>query len=89
MFVPLTGNGDVSIWLSRTPANQKLTARIYYKGPLKTPLKRGDQVAMLRVTSSTEAMNEVPLYVAEDVAPAGMVRRGLDTLLHLATRWMP
>ena len=89
MFVPLTGNGDVSIWLSRTPANQKLTARIYYKGPLKTPVKRGDQVAMLRVTSSTEAMNEVPLYAAEDVQPAGMVRRGLDTLLHLATRWMP
>jgi hypothetical protein len=31
----------------------------------------------------------VPLYVAEDVGRAGIMRRGLDTLLYLATRWIP
>ena len=89
MFVPLTGNGEVNVWLPRMPANQKLRASIVYKWPLKGPLAKGDQVAMLRVISSTDAMSEVPLYVAEDVARAGTLRRGLDSLLCLATRWLP
>jgi serine-type D-Ala-D-Ala carboxypeptidase (penicillin-binding protein 5/6) len=89
MFVPLTGNGDVMIWLPRVPANQKLRASIVYKWPLKGPLSKGDQVAMLRVTSSSDTTNEVPLYAAEDVAPSGTLRRGLDSLLCLATRWLP
>jgi serine-type D-Ala-D-Ala carboxypeptidase (penicillin-binding protein 5/6) len=89
MFVPLVGNGDVSVVLPRLPANQKLTARIYYKAPLKPPLRKGDAVATLRVTTSTEASSEVPLYVGEDVARAGVMRRGLDSLLYLATRWLP
>ena len=89
MYVPLTGGGDVNVWMPRNPANQKLQAHIVYQWPLKPPLKKGDQVAMLRVTTSSEATNEVPLYVAEDVERAGPLRRGLDSLLCLATRWLP
>ena len=89
MFVPLTGNGDVNIWLARQPTNPRLKAQIIYNGPLKPPLHKGEQVARLRVTTPNESTNEVPLYVAEDVGRAGMMRRGLDTLLYLATRWIP
>ena len=89
MYVPLTGGSDVNVWLPRNMANQKLRAHIIYQWPLKPPLKKGDQVAVLRVTTSSEAMNEVPLFVAEDVESAGTVRRGLDTLLCLVTRWLP
>jgi D-alanyl-D-alanine carboxypeptidase (penicillin-binding protein 5/6) len=89
MFVPLTGNGDVNIWLARTPPNPRLKAQIIYNGPLKPPLRKGEQVARLRVTTPNESTNEVPLYVAEDVGRAGVMRRGLDTLLYLATRWIP
>ena len=89
MFVPLTGNGDVNIWLARQPANPRLRAQIIYNGPLKPPLRKGEQVARLRVTTPTDTTNEVPLYVAEDVGRAGVMRRGLDTLLYLATRWIP
>ena len=71
MYVPLVGKGDVNVWLPRNPANQKLRAHIVYQWPLKPPLKKGDQVAMLRVTTAAEAMSEVPLYVAEDVEPGG------------------
>lgn len=87
MYVPLTGGNGVSVILPRFPANQRLKAEIVYKGPLKTPIKKGDQVAVLRVTSSTQAVNEVPLYAAEDVAGAGLMKRGLDTLMHMAFRW--
>ena len=85
----LTGNGDLNVVLPKFPANQKLKAEIVYLGPLKPPIRRGDVVARLRVISSTEATSEVPLYAAEDVQVAGTMRRGFDTLLHLAVRWLP
>jgi D-alanyl-D-alanine carboxypeptidase (penicillin-binding protein 5/6) len=89
MYVPLAGKSDVNVWLPRNMANQKLRASIVYQWPLKPPLRKGDQVAVLRVTTSSESMNEVPLFVVEDVDPAGTVRRGFDSLLCLATRWLP
>jgi hypothetical protein len=69
--------------------NHKLKATIIYNWPLKPPLKKGEQVATLRVTTASEASSEVPLYVAEDVAAAGTIRRGLDSILCLATGWLP
>lgn len=89
MSVPLIGNGPVVAVLPRFPANQRLRAEIIYQSPLKTPIARGDQVARLRVTSSTEATVEIPLYASEDVKPAGTWKRGFDSLLHMATRWLP
>lgn len=85
-YVPLVGNGDVNVWLPRFPAAQRLRGEIVYASPLKAPLRKGDEVARLRVTSTSNAMQEVPLYAAEDVLPGGMVRRGLDSLAHLAFR---
>jgi serine-type D-Ala-D-Ala carboxypeptidase (penicillin-binding protein 5/6) len=85
MYMPLVGGDGVSVVLPKFPANPKVSARIFYKGPLK----KGDQVATLRVTTANDATSEVPLYAAEDVERAGFVRRGLDSLLYLATRWIP
>lgn len=87
MFVPLTGAGPISIVMPKYPANQKLTAAIIYKRPLKTPIAKGDKVGILRVTSTSKAVTEVPLYAAEEVKPGGIVRRGLDTIVHMALGW--
>jgi D-alanyl-D-alanine carboxypeptidase (penicillin-binding protein 5/6) len=89
MYMPLVGAEGVSVVLPRFPANPKISARIYYRGPLMPPVKKGEQVATLRVTTANDATSEVPLYAAEDVGRAGFVRRGLDSLLYLATRWIP
>jgi D-alanyl-D-alanine carboxypeptidase (penicillin-binding protein 5/6) len=87
--MPLTGGNDgVHVVLPRYPANQKLSARIMYKGPLKPPIRKGEQVATLRIATSAEATNEVPLFAAEDVERAGFMRRGLDSIVYFATRWM-
>ncbi len=88
MYVPLVAKGELSIVLPKLPANPKLKAEIIYKYPLKAPIAKGDAVATLRVTSTSNAQNEVPLYAAEAVAKAGVMRRGLDTLVHLALRWV-
>ena len=84
------GNGDVSVLMPRFTQNKiKFTAEVVYKGPLKPPIKRGDQVAVLRVTSQVGSVAEVPLYAAEDVERSSMWARGLDSLVHLAFRWVP
>ena len=88
MWLPLTGAGPISIVMPKYPANQKLTAAIVYKRPLKTPIAKGDKVGLLRVTSSSKSVNEVPLYAAEDVKPGGIVRRGFDTLVNMTLGWL-
>jgi D-alanyl-D-alanine carboxypeptidase (penicillin-binding protein 5/6) len=87
-YLPLTGGRDVNIYLPRASANQRLKAEIVYMSPLKPPIRKGDQVATLRVSSAT-TVNEVPLVAAEDVAQGGVMRRGLDSLAYLALRWIP
>ncbi len=87
-YVPLVAKGELTIVLPKYPANQKLKAEIIYRTPLKPPVRKGDEVAMLRVTSSSGAQNEVPLFAFQDVAPAGIMRKGLDSLVHLALRWI-
>jgi len=89
-YVPLTGgDGPITVILPRVPENPRLKAEIIYKGPLKPPVKKGTKVAVLRVTSvGTNSVNEVPLYAAEDVEPGGLMRRGLDSLAHLAISWV-
>jgi D-alanyl-D-alanine carboxypeptidase (penicillin-binding protein 5/6) len=88
MYVPLAGTSALEVLLPRTPANQRLRAEIVYTGPLKAPISKGDAVAVLRVTSSTSAASELPLYAAEDVPQAGLMRRGLDSLVHMAFGWV-
>lgn len=86
MYVPLAGKGDVTIQLPKYPANQRLSAEIVYKAPLKPPVKKGDAVALLRVTSTSSAMTEIPLYATEDIAQGGIVRQGFDSLVLMALR---
>jgi D-alanyl-D-alanine carboxypeptidase (penicillin-binding protein 5/6) len=85
-YVPLVGNGGVNVWLPRFPAAQRLRGEIVYASPIKAPVRRGDEVARLRVTSTSNAVQEVPLYAAQDVGAGGTLRRGLDSLAHLALR---
>jgi D-alanyl-D-alanine carboxypeptidase (penicillin-binding protein 5/6) len=87
MFLPLVGAEGVLVVFPRLPANQRLRAEIIYKAPLKAPIAKGDVVAHLRVTAPSQAVSEVPLVAAEDVPEGGVIRRGLDTLVHMAFRW--
>jgi len=88
MFVPLSGKGELKVLLPRSAVNQRLRAELGYMSPLKAPLVNGDAVATQSVTSASGAMNEVPLRAAEDVGKGGMMRRGLDSLTHMALGWV-
>jgi len=89
-YLRLTGDGDVTIVMPKVAAasGQRLKGEIIYASPLKPPIKKGQHVATLRVISTVGAVSEVPLYAGEDIEPGGLVRRGLDSLAHLAFGWM-
>ena len=86
MYVPLAAKATVMLSLPKYPANQRLSAEIVYKAPLKPPVKKGDQVAVLRISSTSSAQAEVPLFATEDVEKAGIVRQGMDSLVLMALR---
>jgi D-alanyl-D-alanine carboxypeptidase (penicillin-binding protein 5/6) len=88
-FVNLVGAGPVKIVVPRFASSSRLKASIVYEGPLKPPVKKGDQVAVLRVETADAGTSEIPLYAAEDVERAGMLARGVDSLVLLGLSWLP
>jgi serine-type D-Ala-D-Ala carboxypeptidase (penicillin-binding protein 5/6) len=87
-FVPLVGAGDINILL---PVNSsgRIRAQIIYDGPIKAPISKGDQVAVLRVTATDfDATNDIPLYAGEGIGSSNFAMRGLDSLLVLAFGWL-
>ncbi|HVZ05234.1 D-alanyl-D-alanine carboxypeptidase family protein [Hyphomicrobium sp.] len=85
-YVPLAAKTDIMFTVPKYPADQKISAEIVYKAPLKPPVKAGDQVATLKMSSSTSATAEIPLYATEDVQKGGIVREGIDSLVLMALR---
>jgi D-alanyl-D-alanine carboxypeptidase (penicillin-binding protein 5/6) len=87
-YVPLVGEGNISIILPAT-ATGKVNASIVYNGPIKAPIRKGDRVAVLRVTSTeSQATNNIPLYAGDNIERSNFAMRGLDSLLVLAFGWL-
>jgi D-alanyl-D-alanine carboxypeptidase (penicillin-binding protein 5/6) len=87
-YVPLVGDGDINLLLPTT-ATGAVSASILYDGPIKAPIRKGDQVATLRVgAKESTATNEIPLYAGEDIGRSNFAMRGLDSLLVLAFGWL-
>jgi D-alanyl-D-alanine carboxypeptidase (penicillin-binding protein 5/6) len=87
-YVPLVGDGNIKIILPHN-ASGKVAAEIVYNGPIKAPIKKGDPVAVLRITAAeSTATNEIPLYAGDDIDRSNFAMRGLDSLLVLAFGWL-
>ena len=87
-YVPLVGSGNINIILPAT-ADPKVRAAIIYNGPIKAPIRKGDRVAVLRITAAdSTATNEIPLYAGDNIDQSNFAMRGLDSLLVLAFGWM-
>ncbi len=80
--VPLKAQSDVMILLPANAKDQRIKAQIVYRGPLKPPVKKGDLVGEVRITSETTGTsNASPLYAADDLEEGGMVSKGIDSVL--------
>ena len=89
-YVALKGEGrkGVMALLPRYMSSKKVPAKIIYQGPLQAPVKTGQQLAYLQIRGQGSVVNNIPLYAAEDVTQAGVLWRGIDTLLFLAFGWL-
>lgn len=75
--VPLLGKSDIHI-LALQSGGERFTAKVHYEGPLRAPIKKGAEVARLRVYRGDQIALDVPLYAAEDVEVGGIVGRAFD-----------
>ncbi len=80
--VPLKTKADVMILLPVNAKDHRIKAQIAYRGPLKPPVKEGDKVGEVRISSEANGIsNAVPLYAAVDLEAGGMVSKGIDSVL--------
>lgn len=82
--VALVARGPVGVNLPRG-SKGRLIATIRYEGPLRAPLAKGDQVAMLEVSGPGIAPASIPLYAAEAVDTAGPLDRIINAVAGLFT----
>jgi D-alanyl-D-alanine carboxypeptidase (penicillin-binding protein 5/6) len=70
-------SGLVKVMMPRN-ANERLTARIVYTGPVPAPVTKGQPIGKLRVWRGDNLALEVPLAAAEDIGPGTMSQRAMD-----------
>ncbi len=85
-YVKVIGENGVEIYLPRE-GGKKLRSSVVYKGPLKPPIRKGDQVAVFRIITETGATSEAPLFASEDVEASSFIWQGFDSLFFLAFGW--
>ena len=67
--------------------NQKMQVKVRYQGPIKAPIRKGQEIAQLVVTTPDTQPQVVPLVAGADVGEAGFFGRawiGLKSLLGLS-----
>ena len=58
--------------------SEKLIARIVYSGPVRAPIKEGQQVGVVRVWRGANVAMEAPVFAAESVGAGSTFRRAID-----------
>lgn len=85
--LPLVPKKPVRVLVNRGES-ERLSARIVYTGPIKAPVQKGTEVALLRVYRGDTQALEMPLYAKEDIQVGTLSQRALDGLLEFSTGWV-
>jgi D-alanyl-D-alanine carboxypeptidase (penicillin-binding protein 5/6) len=84
--VPLIAPLPYSLTMRPGEPSVGATLTVRYAGPLEAPVRKGDEVAVLRVAVPGQPARDLPLIAADDVAragPADRLRNGLFGLIGL------
>ncbi len=82
-FVNLVSRQPISI-LSNKNINQKLSAEIVYKGPIKAPVREGQKVGILRIKTGELVAQEIDLYAGRSIGRGSFMKRAVGAALHLS-----
>jgi D-alanyl-D-alanine carboxypeptidase (penicillin-binding protein 5/6) len=85
--VGLVGKGNIDLFVPKGATNCP-TATVTYKGPLRPPVKAGQQVGQLNVFCNDVVVQVTPLYAATDVEQGDIVRQASDALKQLLLGWL-
>ncbi len=63
--------------------NDKLIARVVYTGPVRAPIKAGQQVGVVRIWRGANLASEAPVYAADAVGKGSTMQRAIDGVSEL------
>jgi len=75
--VKLSSPEPIKVMVSKN-GNDKLIARVVYNGPVRAPVKQGQQVGIVRVWRGANIAMEAPVYAAEAIGAGSTMRRAID-----------
>lgn len=79
--VSLTVQEDVAITIPKTVKND-LKVEIVYEGPVVAPIRKGTEIATLKINVPRVGELEVPLYAGEDVESLGFFAATVEKIKH-------
>ena len=82
--VPLVSDAPIKVFLGRG-GQERLTAKIVYRGPLPAPVAAGAQVATLKIWRGDTLALEAPLRTQTAIELGGLGKRAFDASLEFAT----
>ena len=67
------------------PKRKKKTIKaiLEYKGPIKTPIQKGDKLGILKVYISGEEIKEIDIFSSEDIKKSNIFSRLFKSLNYL------
>ena len=85
--VPVTAGKVVRLLLPRGQSD-RVSAQIVYQGPVRAPVRQGQEIGRLRVLRGTQLALEVPVYAAADVGVGSLSQRALQGAWEAAAGWL-
>src|SRR6202045_5397206 len=80
--VKLASSEPIKVMVQKN-GNDKLIARVIYKGPVRAPLAAGQPVGIVRIWRGTNIAMEAPVYAAEAIGKGSTMRRAIDGVSEL------
>jgi D-alanyl-D-alanine carboxypeptidase (penicillin-binding protein 5/6) len=68
-------------------STERVLARVVYRGPVRVPVKQGQEIGVLKVWRGDNVALEAPLQAAESVEGGPLHRRAMDALAELFGGW--
>lgn len=81
--VRLVSSEPVRVMVQKN-GNDKVIARVIYKGPVRAPVAAGQQIGVIRISRNSNVAVETPIHAADAVATGTLMERAIDGASELA-----
>ena len=86
--VGLVGRDRIDLFLPKGAENCPV-ATVTYRGPLRPPVREGQQIGTLNIFCADALVQETPLYANATIEDGNLFRKSTDAVKHLLLGWLP